>query len=187
MDKKLSINPTFRIITFILMGIGIAALVYGFLYNPTKTWANYLMNNYYFLAIAIGVTFFGALLYITQSGWSSGFLRVIQAIGTFIPVVGILMIPILLFGLPELYHWAHPGAAEHDALIAHKMPYLNLPFFLARFVIYFLFWTGLTQLLRRFSLKEDHWPPSIGSCRSMCIGSVLFLHSEILRWHFIME
>jgi hypothetical protein len=154
-DKKLTLSKTFSYLAFALMGIGLLTIVIGFILNPQKTWANYLMNNYYFLSLAIGATFFAALQYITQSGWSSGFIRVPQAMGSIIPVIALLMLPILIFGLSDLYHWAHHGAADHDPIIAHKSPYLNIPFFVFRFVLYFAVWIFFTQLLRRFSLRED--------------------------------
>jgi hypothetical protein len=155
MEKEIRISSTFKIISIVLMVIGIVALTYGFITNPVKTWANYLMNNYYFLSLGIGITFFGALQYISNTGWSAGFTRVYQAVGNIIPIAGILMIPILIFGMQDLYHWAHEGVADHDALIAHKAPYLNIPFFVIRFFIYFIVWTVMTQMIRRFSLKED--------------------------------
>jgi hypothetical protein len=155
MDKQLVISKRFNYLTFILMGIGLVTIIAGFLINPTKTWANYLMNNYYFLSLAIGATFFAALQYITQSGWASAFIRIPQAMANVIPVIAILMIPILVFGLPELYHWAHPGIAAQDPVIAHKSPYLNLPFFISRYVIYFAVWIFMTQYLKRLSLRED--------------------------------
>jgi hypothetical protein len=155
LDKQLVISKRFNYLTYILMGIGLVTIIVGFIVNPVKTWANYLMNNYYFLSLAIGATFFVALQYITQTGWSSAFIRIPQAMANVIPVIAILMIPILVFGLPELYHWAHPGAAAHDPIIAHKSPYLNLPFFISRYVIFFAVWIVLTQYLKRLSLKED--------------------------------
>jgi hypothetical protein len=153
MDKQLTISRKFSYLATALIAVGIITFIIGFIFNPDKTWANLLVNNYYFLSLAIGATFFGALQYITQSGWSAGFTRVPQAIGNYIPVAAILMIP-LLFGLHHLYEWSHPEALK-DPLIAHKSPYLNIPFFIGRFVFYFLVWILLTQLLRRFSLKED--------------------------------
>jgi hypothetical protein len=154
-DKQLIISKGFTYLSIVLMGIGAIAIIAGFFVNPVKTWANYLMNNYYFLSLAIGATFFVALQYITHSGWSSAFIRIPQAMGSMIPVIAVLMLPILIFGLPDIYHWAHHGAANHDPIIAHKSPYLNISFFVIRFVIYFAAWIFLTQLLRRFSLKED--------------------------------
>jgi len=155
MDKQLVISKKFNYLTYILMGIGLVTIIAGFYVNPTKTWANYLVNNYYFLSLAIGATFFVALQYITQSGWASAFIRIPQAMANVIPVIAVLMLPILIFGLPDLYHWAHPGAAAHDPIIAHKSPYLNLPFFISRYVIFFAVWIFLTQYLKRLSLKED--------------------------------
>jgi hypothetical protein len=155
LEKKLVVPKRFVIVTFVLMAIGLITFVFGFFSNPVKTWANLLMNNYYFLSLAIGATFFAALQSITQSGWSAGIIRVPQAIGNFIPVIAITMIPILLFGMHDLYHWTHAEAIEHDPLIAHKSPYLNIPFFIARYVIFFAVWTLLTQYIRRLSLKED--------------------------------
>jgi hypothetical protein len=155
LDKQFVISRRFNYLTYILMGIGLITIIVGFIINPVKTWANYLMNNYYFLSLAIGATFFVALQYITQTGWSSAFIRIPQAMANVIPVIAILMIPILVFGLPELYHWAHPGVAAHDPIIAHKTPYLNLPFFIFRYIIFFAVWIFLTQYLKRLSLKED--------------------------------
>ncbi len=155
MDKKLTISPIFKYISLSLFGIGVITVIFGLMSNPVKTWANLLMSNYYFLTIAIGASFFAAIQYISQSGWSSAFVRIPQAITSFIPVAGILMLPIILFGLPDLYHWAHHDAVEHDALIAHKSPYLNTTFFIARYALFFIVWTFLNYLLRRYSLKED--------------------------------
>lgn len=155
MDKKLTISPIFKYISLSLFGIGVITVIFGLMSNPVKTWANLLMSNYYFLSIAIGASFFAAIQYISQSGWSSAFVRIPQAITSFIPVAGILMLPIILFGLPDLYHWAHHDAVEHDALIAHKSPYLNTTFFIARYALFFIVWTFLNYLLRRYSLKED--------------------------------
>jgi hypothetical protein len=153
-DQRLVISKNFNYLTFIMMGLGLVTIIAGFFINPVKTWANYLMNNYYFLTLAIGGTFFAALQYITQSGWSSAFIRIPQAMANVIPVIAVLMLPILIFGLPDLYHWARPEAAS-DPIIAHKSPYLNFPFFISRYIVFFLTWILLTQYLNRLSLRED--------------------------------
>jgi len=155
LEKRLTISKRFVIITIVLMAIGLIAFIYGLATNTTKTWANLLMNNYYFLSLAIGATFFAALQSITQSGWSAGIIRIPQAMGNVIPVIAVLMIPILLFGMHDLYHWTHEEAVKTDPLIAHKSPYLNIPFFVARYAIFFAVWILLTQYIRRLSLKED--------------------------------
>ena len=153
MDEKLTISSKFKILAIVLIIIGVIALVYAAIAHPERFWANLLINNYYFLTVALGATFFMALQSITNSGWSAGFVRVPQAIANYIPVAFILMIP-LFFGLDHLYHWAHHDA-HLDELIAHKSPYLNIPFFIARFVILFVVWIIFTQLLKKYSRKED--------------------------------
>ncbi len=154
MDKELTISSKFKNAAFALIGIGIIAFVFGFIKHPDRAWTNLLINNYYFLALAIGATFFMALQYITQSGWSSGFVRIPYAISNFFPILLILMIP-LLFGIHSIYHWSHPEEVAIDKVLQHKAPYLNVPFFIIRFFIYFVVWIGLTRLLRKFTIKEE--------------------------------
>ncbi len=154
MDQKLVISQKFKTATFILMGIGFIAFVYAFVSHPERGWANLLINNYYFIALTVGATFYLALQNVTQSHWSSGFNRIPYAIANFFPVLFILMIPVM-FGLHSLYHWSHADAVAHDAILQHKAPFLNVPFFIIRYLIYFAVWIGLTQLLRKFTFKED--------------------------------
>ncbi len=71
----------------------------------------------------------------------------------------VLFIPIL-FGLHELFHWTHkelfdPASPAFDELLKKKEAYLNIPFFLVRFVIYFGVWLVLAKLLRTTSLAQD--------------------------------
>ncbi len=73
MDKQLVISKRFNYLTFILMGIGLVTIIAGFFVNPVKTWANYLMNNYYFLSLAIGATFFAALAVYNPVGMGKRF------------------------------------------------------------------------------------------------------------------
>lgn len=154
MIKEYAPGKGLKTLSFVLIAIGAAALAVGFFTDPQRAWVNLLLNNYYFLSLGIGAAFFYALQYISQSGWSSMFKRIPEAMIYIIPVSAIFAI-ILLFGLENIYHWAHEGAADHDALIAHKSPYLNVSFFAIRIVVFFALWILLTQLLRRLSLRED--------------------------------
>jgi hypothetical protein len=137
-----------------MIALGLIAIVYGLLSDSSRGWANILLNNYFFLSLTIGATFFFCLQYITQSGWSAMFRRVPEAIMAYIPVAGIVML-LLFFGVQHLYHWAHHDAVVNDALIAHKSPYLNVPFFFIRIIIIFTAWFFLARHLRKLSLEED--------------------------------
>ncbi len=92
MDKKYIFSDTLKYVAYGLMIFGIIAIFGGFFMNPQRMWVNLLLNNYYFLSLAIGASFFFSLQYITQSGWSSGFKRVPEAIASYIPLAAILMI-----------------------------------------------------------------------------------------------
>jgi hypothetical protein len=71
-----------------------------------------------------------------------------------LPVIAALSLPLLL-GLRDLYEWAAPGAAEHDALLRWKAPYLNVPFFLIRAALFFGLWSFIALLYYRGSRGQD--------------------------------
>lgn len=154
MDEKYSVSPRLKNTAILLVFIGILTVILGFYFEPEKTWANLLLNNYYFISIAIGATFFYAIQYITQSGWSAQFQRIPLALGAYLTIAGVLIL-FLIFGMNSLFHWSLPDAAVHDAIIEHKSPYLNIPFFFIRIIIFFALWILMVRLLLRTSLKED--------------------------------
>ncbi len=154
MEEKITLSSKFRLSAGILVLVGVAALAYGFLTDPGQTWANYLLNNFYFLSLAIGAAFFLALQAITQAGWSAAFKRVPEAMSQYIPFSAVFFL-LLILGYHSLYEWSHEGIAEQDALIAHKTPFLNIPFFYIRTIVYFAAWVLMIWLMRKTSLKED--------------------------------
>ena len=155
MDTKVIFTRKFNYITYGLMAIGAIVMAYGFLTNTQRTWANLLLNNYYFLSLAIGAAFFFSLQYITQSGWSAMFRRISEALMAYIPYASIIML-LLFFGLHDIYEWSNPDVVAHDELLLHKAPYLNIPFFMIRIVIFCGAWVLLTRYLRKLSLQEDN-------------------------------
>ena len=138
----------------VMILIGIAAVATGFLTDTQRTWNNILLNNYYFITIAIGATLFYSIQYITNSGWSAIIQRIPLALGAFLPVGAVLML-LLYFGLPEIYEWAHPEITETDKLIAHKSPFLNIPFFMIRIILYFILFLSVAYILRKYAKLED--------------------------------
>ena len=154
MKDQITLSKNFKLLTYILIGIGVVSFALGFAFDAKRTWANYLLNNYYFLSIAIGAAFFGAIQYITNSGWSAVFKRIPEAMAAYIPFAGIFFL-ILYFGMHSIFEWTHEEVLLHDELIQHKSPYLNVPFFFIRVIVFFAAWTILSRILRKFSLKED--------------------------------
>ena len=62
----------------------------------------------------------------------------------------------LLIGAHSIYHeWMdHEEVAKHP-VVQFKTPYLNLPFFAVRAVIYFAIWIALAFFLNKWSLAQD--------------------------------
>lgn len=154
MEDNYTLSARLKYITIICVFIGVVTVSFGYYFNAEVTWANVLLNNYYFISIALGATFFYAIQYISQSGWSAQFARVPLAMGTYLTIAGVLIL-LLFFGMNSIYHWSHPDAAAHDPLIEHKSPYLNIPFFFIRVIIFFVLWIIMVRLLIRAAVKED--------------------------------
>ncbi len=173
MEEKFTIPQKLKLLSFGFIAIGVIAFVIGLITDPTRAWANYLLNNFYFVSLAVGAAFFVAIQYITQSGWSAMFKRVPEAMAAYLPFAAVLFI-LLIFGMHHLYEWSHEEALATDELIQHKSPYLNVPFFFIRVIVFFALWIILTKAMRRVSLREDE----VG-------GLELFAKQELLSKIFI--
>lgn len=192
-----------KTISYVLIAIGLVSVIASFVMHNHQTWSNLLQNTFYFMAIALGGTFFLAIQYAAEVGWSVVLKRILEAMSTFLPVASILML-LVFFGNyiaahnggHYLYHWLHmelydPASHEYDAIIAGKQGYLNLPFFVIRMVAYFVIWSGIAYLLRKYSLKEDLEGGNtyyFKAKRLSIIFLVLFaVTSSTSAWDFIMS
>ena len=122
--------------------------------NPKQFFFSWLVSFLFFLSLALGGLFFVLIQYATQGGWGIVLRRIGETVFTTIPVMAALFVP-LIFGLQDLYEWSVPGAADHDALLRWKAPYLNVPFFLIRAVIYFGCWSFVALSYYRGSRGQD--------------------------------
>jgi len=172
-------------VSFVLMGIGILALVFGFLTDHdthgTRFWASIYVNSFFFFGISIAALFFLTLQYAAQAAWGTVLKRVFEAITTFIPVGAVLLVIVFLAGtfhLHHIFHWMdtdlyfpfigadgttllkefQDGATEnpkYDSIIDGKSAYLNQPFFWIRTIAYLSIYVYFANLFRKRSLQED--------------------------------
>jgi len=173
MEERLVISNKFKMLTYALIAVGVISFALGFIVDAERTWANYLLNNYYFVSLAVGAAFFGAIQYITQSGWSAMFKRVPEAMVAYLPFAAVFFL-IMFFGMHSLFEWTHEDVVQSDHMLQHKSPYLNETFFFIRIVVFFGAWILMSTILRKLSLKEDE----IG-------GMDYFLKSEFYSKIFI--
>jgi hypothetical protein len=122
--------------------------------DPKQFVFSWLVSWLFFLSLALGALFFVLIQYATQGGWGIVVRRIGEATFATIPVMAALFLP-LLVGLHHLYEWAVPGAAERDALLRWKAPFLNVPFFLARAALYAGCWSVIAVLYYRRSRSQD--------------------------------
>ncbi len=101
-----------KTISLVLMGIGLVALVGGYLTDDThhhqRWWANLLVNGFFWFSISLAALFFYALNYAVEAAWSAILKRVWEAIFKFLPIGAGVMVFILLAGqfhAHHLYHW----------------------------------------------------------------------------------
>jgi hypothetical protein len=155
MEKQLKVGEGFKIIGFVLIAFGLFTVLTGLLTGDhVRTWANLLLNNYYFMSVTIGATFWLAMQAITQSGWSAAYIRIPQAMSNYL-IISFILWAFMFFGLHDLYHWTHHDAVMHDPILLHKEPYLNIPFFTIRYILFFALWIFLTQRIKKLSIEED--------------------------------
>ena len=122
--------------------------------NPKQFFFSWLVSFLFFQSLALGALFFVLIQFAAQGGWGVVLRRIGETIFSTIPVMAVLFIPVLL-GMHDLYEWSHAGAAEHDALLAWKAPYLNVPFFLIRAGVFFAIWSFIAILYYRGSSGQD--------------------------------
>lgn len=157
------------------MVIGLITIIAGFLtdhapegvsheeYHHTRIWANFLVNGWFFMGIALLATFFMALQYVAEVAWSVSVKRVFEAISSYLPIGGAVMILILLAGqfhVHHLYHWMdpeviNPESAKYDEVIANKHGYFTPWFFWLRTLLYIGVWTMFQRGFIKRSIEQD--------------------------------
>jgi hypothetical protein len=135
-----------------LLGI-IACAILGAA-NPKQFFFSWLVAFLFCVSLAVGALFFVLIQYAAQGGWGIVLRRIGETTFATLPVMAALFLPVVL-GMRDLYSWSVPGAAEHDALLQWKAPFLNVPFFLIRAAAYFGLWSFIALAYYRGSRGQD--------------------------------
>ncbi len=139
------------------IAMGVAGLaVTGLLWkmHPHEVVFSYLFAFLIFLAISLGSLFFVIIQHLARAGWSVVVRRIPETIAMNIGLMAVLFLPIV-FGMHELYHWTHVDAVAVDHFLQWKSPYLNVPFFLVRAVLFFGAWILVARYFYSKSVKQD--------------------------------
>jgi len=132
----------------------LAFLAGGAFVDPRRLFQSYLIGWTFWTGIGVGSIALLMLQHLTGGGWGLVIRRVLEAATRTLPVMAILFLPVIL-GAHSIYEWTdHEEATKHPVIQA-KTPYLNLPFFSIRAVVYFGVWLTLMFFLNRWSLAQD--------------------------------
>lgn len=142
----------------LIVGIlGLVATIAGlFVAGPEVFWRGYLVGWIYWLGVALGLFLIMMINHLASGRYGIQMRRVQEAAAKSIPFLGLAGLPILFAGgLQHLYRWTTPGLAETDPLLKAKAAYLNVPFFTARYVLFFVIWSSFAYIMARLSRQHD--------------------------------
>ena len=142
--------------TLVISGVagGFIILVAALYVDPNRAWANILLNNYYFLSLALAGIIWVAIQSVSNSGWAVVLRRIPEAMATYLPVAALSMLS-LYFGMDSLYKWTDKDLVAHSPLLQWKAPYLNSPFFIIRMSIFLGIWIIFSRVIVGNSLRQD--------------------------------
>lgn len=133
---------------------GLALCLVGAIFSTAQFFHSYLLAYIFWLGLALGCLGIVMLHNLSGGAWGLIIRRIVESGMMTLPLMALLFVP-LLFGLSGLYEWTRPEAHAHDLLMQRKSAYLNVPFFIARAAIYFIFWAGAAWMLARWSAEHE--------------------------------
>ena len=140
-----------------LLGAAGAALGFclaGAWLNPQQFFRSYLVAYLFWIGLSLGSFALVMLHHLVAGRWGFVIQRLLEAAVGALPLMALLFLPVLL-GARELYPWASLEIVSADPRLQDKSLYLNVPFFIARAVLYFALWIFLGHLLCKWSQEQD--------------------------------
>ncbi len=166
-EKLIRRLELYQKIALIIGVVGILALIAGFfLTSGEDFFSGYLVGWVFWVQVALGALVILMIQNTVGGRWGLVIQRVVEAATQTLPLMAILFL-VILAGIPHLYEWAHADVVAHDELLLAKAPYLNVPFYIVRSVIYFAIWIGIAYLLRKWSLQLDNDPDNAALRKKM--------------------
>jgi hypothetical protein len=133
--------------------VGLILCVVGAISRPAQFLQSYLFAYLFALGLALGSMAILMLQYLTSGDWGVVTRRALEAAMRTLPWLAIGFLPVVV-GVRELYVWARPAQVAAEGL-EFRTGYLNIPFFIARAIIYFTVWLAIARRLDRWSREED--------------------------------
>ncbi len=153
-DELLAMLKRARVPAAIVGIAGACVCVLGALGSWEQFLQCYLFAYVFWVGVTLGCMALMLLHHMVKSRWGLPIVRAAEAGAGNLWFMAVLFLPILA-GVGALYPWAKPAVVASNEVLRHKQPYLNVPFFALRAVIYFAIWIGVTAVIRRLAVRQD--------------------------------
>ena len=155
--------------------VGLVGCGLGFVFDRDHFFRSWLIAYLLVLGIALGSMALLMIQHLSGGAWGV-FRRVFEASSRTLPLLALMFLPIVL-GMGTLYSWTHAEHVAADAILQHKAPYLNVPFFLIRARIYFAGWIGIAWTMSRWSRRQDEGDMSVNKRLQYLAGGGLVFYA----------
>ena len=117
----------------------------------------------FLFALSCCALFFYCIQNAAHAGWSIIILRVMEAIASFIPYAGALVVILMILNVTHtghIFHWMDPelttpGDKNFDPILFEKKKFLNIPFYVFRTLFYVIGASFFVWKLKSLSKKVD--------------------------------
>jgi hypothetical protein len=137
----------------IIAFVALALCGAGAAIDPKQFSYSWLFAFAFFFTLVAGCFFWTIVHYAVDAEWTVVVRRQLENIAVLVAIVAIFFIPIFLLR-HHLYDWMSIPQGTEEKLDS-KRAYLNLNFFVLRAVFFLGFFIIASQLLKRFSVRQD--------------------------------
>ena len=155
LDARLTDLQPLRRRVFALGALALALCGAGLFVDRAEFFRAYLIAYMFWLAMPLGSLGVIMIHHLVGGTWGFVIQRPLESAMRTFPAMALLFAP-LCFGLGDLYIWARPEVVAGEPLLQLKSGYLNVPFFIARAVLYFAVWITISRTLANWSVEQDH-------------------------------
>jgi hypothetical protein len=176
--EKFEIPQRFKTWSFALMAIGIVSIILLYITHGAKAgsdpeavherarfWSSLLQNSVFFLLVVNAAMFFLCATILAWAGFTTSFRRVVEAIASCVPVIGVIcgaiLLAIVFGGDHAIYHWTDEQHVANDKILSWKKAFLNKTFFTVWTVLTIVLWSLLGRKIRSLSLSTDKGKMSV--------------------------
>lgn len=163
---KFEIPSTLKTWSYVLIGLGILALIVGYFTKGRGTdeeqavfIGTIMYNTIFWTLITNASMFFICITTLAMGGWQQSFRRIPEAISTLVPVFGGITVVVLLFvvlsGNHHIYPWLDKETVAKDPILTGKAGFLNVKFFIIWTLLAIGLWSLLGWRMRQLSNEAD--------------------------------